>query len=63
MEEGGGKRWMGGMSKRKRRRGKETYRIEVSSGSVSSGISSPTDPPRVLLLGVEKNPIMVDGIR
>jgi len=41
-----------------------TYRIEVSSGSVSSGIPSPTDTPRGRLLAATaelKNPIMASG--
>lgn len=40
----------------------ETYKIEVSSGSVSSGISSPIDVPRGRLLAPTaevKNPIIV----
>ena len=47
-----------------RRREKETHRIEVSSGSVSSGISSPTDTPRGRLLAPTaelKKPIIVFG--
>jgi hypothetical protein len=47
-----------------RREEKGTYRIEVSSGSVSSGISSPTDTPRGRLLAPTaelKNPIIVSG--
>jgi hypothetical protein len=43
---------------------RRTYNIEVSSGSVSSGISSPTDTPRGRLLALTaelKNPIMVSG--
>lgn len=41
---------------------RETHKIEVSSGSVSSSISSPTDTPRGRLLAPTaevKNPIMV----
>jgi hypothetical protein len=41
---------------------RKTYKIEVSSGSVSSGIPSPTDTPRGRLLAPTaevKNPIMV----
>lgn len=58
---GRGKRWIGrdqrGISEKR-----ETYKIEVSSGSVSSGISSPTDAPRGRLpppTAEVKNPIMV----
>ena len=51
-----------GRSKGDKVRRGETYKIEVSSGSVSSGISSPTDTPRGRLLAPTaevKNPIMV----
>ena len=43
---------------------RETYKIEVSSGSVSSGISSPTDTPRGRLLAPTaelKKPIMASA--
>lgn len=51
-----------GRSKGDKVRRDETYKIEVSSGSVSSGISSPTDVPRGRLPAPTaelKNPIMV----
>ena len=73
---------MGGRERRRRRKGqregwieedrrginekRETYKIEVSSGSVSSGISSPTDTPRGRLPAPTaelKNPIMVSVSR
>ena len=53
---------MDGKRSRRDKWKRETYKIEVSSGSVSSGISSPTDTPRGRLLAPTaevKNPIMV----
>lgn len=64
---GKGRRGMVGRISERERMGcegekRETYKIEVSSGSVSSGISSPTDAPRGRLVAPTaevKNPIIV----